>query len=192
MGLLEMLRPPCRISTVFSAWLLLLCGALPSGMAWSATATPEYQLKAVFLFNFTQFVEWPPQAFGEGSPLIIGVLGTDPFGSYLDETIRGETINGRPLAVQRYATVDQIKNCHVLFISRSEAARQEQILSSLKGRSILTVGETGGFTEQGGMIRFATVNNKVRLHIGLNAAKAASLTLSSKLLRPADVVDGEG
>lgn len=165
---------------------------LLSSLAWSATPTPEYQLKAVFLFNFTQFVEWPSQAFSEAnSPLIIGVLGTDPFGTYLDDTLRGETVNGRALAVQRYTTASEIKNCHVLFISRSELVRQAQILGSLKGKSILTVGETDNFIREGGIIRFATVDNKIRLRIGLDAAKAANLTLSSKLLRPADIETGE-
>ncbi|MGC3979627.1 MAG: YfiR family protein [Steroidobacteraceae bacterium] len=162
---------------------------LLSSYAWSATATPEYQLKAVFLFNFTQFVEWPSQAFTDANaPLVMGVLGTDPFGSYLDDTVRGETINGRPLTVQRYNSADEIKNCNILFISRSEAARLPQIFASLKGRNILTVGDTDNFNREGGIIRFATVANKIRLRIGLEAAKAANLTISSKLLRPADIV----
>lgn len=173
--------PPAR--SWWGGALLLL-----SSMAWSVT-TPEYQLKAVFLFNFTQFVEWPAQSFADAnSPLVIGVLGTDPFGSYLDETVRGETINGRPLTIQRYTTTDEIKNCHVLFISRSETARMMPILNSLKGKSILTVGDADSFSRDGGIIRFATVANKIRLRIALDAAKTANLTISSKLLRPADLV----
>lgn len=176
-------------STRRTAW----CGALLMlihSLAWS-NPTPEYQLKAIFLFNFTQFVEWPPQAFTDpASPLIIGVLGTDPFGAYLDDTVRGEVINGRPLVVRRYNSIDEIKLCHVLFISHSETERLAQTLSSLKGRSILTVGETENFIRYGGIIRFATVDNKIRLRIGLDTAKSSGLTLSSKLLRPADIVTG--
>lgn len=177
-----------KIRRNFCSSLLLL---LFSGLAWSATPTPEYQLKAIFLFNFTQFVEWPSQAFDDaGSPLVIGILGADPFGTYLDDTVRGETVNGRPLTVQRYTSADQIKTCHVLFVSAAETARQAQILSSLKGRSILTVGEVDGFINNGGIIRFATVANRIRLRIGLDNAKAVNLTISSKLLRPADIVTG--
>ena len=162
---------------------------LLSSLAWSATPTPEYQLKAVFLFNFTQFVEWPQQAFADAnSPLIIGVLGNDPFGTYLDDTVRGETVNGRPLTVQRYNAPSDIKNCHVLFISRSEAAHLTQILASLKGKSILTVSDVDNFNRDGGIIRLATIANKIRLRIALEEAKAANLTISSKLLRPADIV----
>jgi len=165
---------------------VLVC-AVPSQLL--ATVASEYQLKAVFLFNFTQFVDWPPEAFPDSSsPVVIGVLGKDPFGDYLDETVRGETVNGRPLTVQRYSRVDEIKTCHVLFVSDSEADRMAQILASLKGRSILTVGDADNFIRLGGVIGFATVANKVRLKISLDSAQAARLTISSKLLRPAEVV----
>lgn len=180
-----------------------LCGAalwavatlLVGGAAITASAqTPEYQLKAVFLFNFTQFVEWPPEAFSDSnSPIVIGILGADPFGSYLDETVRGETVNGRPLVVQRYTKIEEMDTCHVLFVSRSETARVEHILDRLRGRSILSVSEIDSFASQGGVIRFLTVSNKVRLRINLEAARLANLTISSKLLRPAEIVGaGEG
>jgi hypothetical protein len=186
---MEFLRMWRRVGVGCAACLLLLTAMLPADSAWSAQVTPEYQLKAVFLFNFTQFVEWPPQAFADtNGALVIGVLGNDPFGEYLDETVRGETVNGRPLKVQRYASVDAVGNCHVLFISRSEAAHLPEILAKLKSRSILTVGETDDFVNAGGIIRFLTVANKIRLRIGLESAQQANLTLSSKLLRPADIV----
>jgi uncharacterized protein DUF4154 len=178
-----------RLSLV---WLVLFAVLLSGGRAAPAETTPppEYQLKAVFLFNFAQFVEWPPEAFAEAqTPLVIGVLGEDPFGAYLDETVRGETVNNRSLVVHRYRGVEEIKTCHVLFISRSEAGRLEEILASLKGRHILTVSDTGGFAARGGMIRFALEENKIRLRVNLAAAKDANLTISSKLLRPAEIVE---
>jgi hypothetical protein len=148
----------------------------------------EYQIKAVFLFNFARFVDWPAKAFPDAdSPFVIGILGDDPFGSYLDETVRGERVNGHPLTVQRYRRLSEVKACQVLFISRSEADRLDQILASLRGRSILTVGDTDDFVAHGGMIRLATEKNKVRMHINLDAVKAANLAISSKLLRVAEV-----
>jgi hypothetical protein len=145
----------------------------------------------VFLFNFAQFVEWPSSAFaGASSPIVIGVLGENPFGGYLDETVRGEHVDNRPLEVQRYGKVDEIKMCHVLFISRSAATRLEEILAALKDRSILIVGEGDDFVQRGGMIRLATAQNKVRLIISLEAARAANLTISSKLLRSGEIVSG--
>jgi hypothetical protein len=161
------------------------------GLAVSVQAglSREYQVKAVFLFNFAQFVEWPSPAFPEvQTPLVIGVLGEDPFGAYLDETVRGETVNNRPLVVRRFRSVEEIDTCHVLFISRSETGRVEQIVASLKGRSILTVGDADGFAKRGVMIRLTTVDNKIRLRINLERANAANLKISSKLLRPAEVV----
>jgi hypothetical protein len=169
-----------------------VCGLLLlSGSEVLAQTAPsrEYQVKAVFLFNFAQFVEWPPAAFaGARSPLVIGILGGDPFGAYLDETVRDEKVSNRPLEIQRYQRVDEIKTCHVLFISRSEANRLEQILVSFKDRHILIVGDGDDFVQRGGMIRLATAQNKIRLIINVDAAKAANLTISSKLLRAAELV----
>jgi hypothetical protein len=172
--------------------------ATPANAVAQASASPEYQLKAVFLFNFAQFVEWPASAFaGPDTPLVIGVLGQDPFGSYLDETVRGETVNGRPFQVRRYRGVDEIGTCHILFVGRpgadrfagrEGADRLQGVLDSLRGRSILTVSDAEGFASRGGMIRFVTDRNRIRLRINLEAAQAADLTLSSKLLRPAQIV----
>jgi hypothetical protein len=167
--------------------VLLLLGG--SNLAAQTAASKEYQLKAVFLFNFAQFVEWPTNSFPDPrTPLVIGVLGEDPFGAFLDEAVRGEVVNEHPLVIERYRQVAEIKECHILFISQSEAGRLDRIFESLKGRSILTVGETESFAGRGGMIRFVIERNKIRLKINLEAAKAAGLTLSSKLLRPAEVV----
>jgi hypothetical protein len=182
-------------------WQAVVACLLLCSFAWSAptaltgtTAAREYQVKAVFLFNFTQFVEWPADAFARvNTPLVIGVLGEDPFGPYLDETVRGETANGRPLIVARYHRVQEIGDCQVLFISRSETDRLEQILASVVGKPVLTVGDFEGFVRRGGMIDLATVAGKIQLRINLEAAKAAQLTISSKLLRPAKIVPpGEG
>jgi hypothetical protein len=162
--------------------------ATPPGNT-SAQSSPEYQLKAVFLFNFAQFVEWPASAFPEpDTPLGICILGEDPFGGYLDETVRGETVANHPLTVRRYRRVDEIKGCHILFVSRQEQRHLGEVLDSLKGRSVLTVSDAERFASRGGMIRFVTDHNRIRLRINLDAARAANLTLSSKLLRPAQIV----
>ena len=163
--------------------------AVPTDTLAQSSPDPEYQLKAVFLFNFAQFVEWPASAFpGPATPLVIGVLGEDPFGPYLDETVRGEKVNDRPLVVRRYRSVEEITTCHILFISRREERRLKGILDSLRGRSVLTVSDANRFATHGGMIRFVTDHHRIRFRINLEAAKAANLTLSSKLLRPAQIV----
>jgi hypothetical protein len=172
-------------------------------IAGAVTATPrpapaqsgpvsEYQLKAVFLFNFAQFVDWPAAAFADPhAPLVIGILGDDRFGNNLDETVRGEKVNDRPLVVERYRRLDEVGTCHILFVSPSENERLDQIVAALQGRNILTVGEASDFALRGGIIQFVTEKNKIRLDINLEAAKAASLTISSKLLRPATIVASE-
>jgi YfiR/HmsC-like len=171
------------------SWLLILSLLLSVSLdrrTESAGAT-EYQLKAVFLFNFAQFVEWPTSAFpGKQTPLVIGVLGADPFGGYLDETVRGERVNNRSFLIERYRRVDEIGTCHVLFISQSEIGRIPQIVATLKDRNILTVADVEGVTRRGVIIGFVTEQNKIRLRVNLAAAKAANLTISSKLLRLAD------
>jgi hypothetical protein len=172
-------------------WLVAFALLFSSGPHLSAQpVSKEYQIKAAFLYNFSQFVDWPAGAFPNAqAPLIIGVIGEDPFGSYLDEIVRGEKVNNHPLVVQRFHRVNEIKTCHVLFVSRSEANQVEQILSSLRGREILTVGDFEGFAQRGGMIRFITENNKIRFRINVGVARAAKLTISSKLLRAAEVVN---
>jgi hypothetical protein len=167
----------------------LLAFAAAPGRAQAPPAPTEYQVKAVFLFNFSQFVDWPAAAFPDGeSPLVIGVLGNDPFGGVLDEIVRGETVNGRPLVVRRYQSIDDVETCHILFIDRSQAEQLDAVLAALKERSVLTIGDFAGFARQGGIIRFVTVGNKIRLRINLAAAQQAHLTISSKLLRPAQIV----
>ena len=148
----------------------------------------EYQLKAVFLFNFTQFVEWPPNSFSsDQAPMVIGILGTDPFGSYLEETIAGEKINGHPLLVQRYNNVEEIETCQILFINVAETNKRELIITRLKERNILTVSDAPDFLQQGGMIRFFTKQDKIKLQVNLEATKTANLVISSKLLRLVEI-----
>ncbi len=149
----------------------------------------EYQLKAVFLFNFVQFVEWPAPATPDARlPLLIGILGDDPFGPVIDETVRGERLGARPIQIRRYRQVTDIAECDILFISRSEKERVPEILSALRNRRVLTVSDGDSFANRGGMIQFITDKNRIRLRINLEAAQAAGLTISSKLLRVAEVV----
>jgi hypothetical protein len=143
----------------------------------------------VFLFNFSQFVDWPPQVFpDERSPIVLCVLGDDPFGAALDDVVHGEVVNGRALAVRRIRSVEEATDCHILFVSRSERAHLDEILRRLKGRSVLTVSDMDDFARAGGMIRFVTVDNKIRLRINVESARTAGLTISSKLLRPAHII----
>jgi hypothetical protein len=177
-----------RHGTAWLLWLAVLGSTTPGAVA-SPAPSAEYQLKAVFLFNFAQFVEWPAPAFREpAAPLVIGVLGDDPFGAYLDDLVRGEKIGNRPLRVRRYKPGEDFTECHIIFVCRSEIKELDKILGRLKGRSLLTVSDADTFTRQGGMVRFAMENGKVRLRINIEAAKASDLTISSKILRPGTII----
>lgn len=169
-----------------SAGLALLMAGPAAAQARRASVS---EVQAVFLFNFAQFVDWPADAFADSqAPLVIGILGKDPFGSLLDQTVRGETVRGRSFRIDRYRRVDEVKDCHILFISRSESARLNDILAAFKGRPILTVSNADSFDRPGGIIRFILDASRIRLSIDLEAAQAARLTFSSKLLRAAEIV----
>jgi hypothetical protein len=174
-----------------SQWLVTLAAVLlfaEVGLAADSPTSREYQLKAVFLFNFTHFVNWPPTAFPDShAPFVIGIIGNNPFGSYLDDTVRGEKVDGRPIVIQRYRRPEEIEICQVLFISRSQARELPTILARLNRRGVLTVAEFEGFATRGGMIRFLTDDNKVRFRINLAAAKNVHLTIDSSLLRAAEI-----
>ena len=149
---------------------------------------PEYQVKALFLFNFARFVSWPsPQP--SDTPFVIGIVGDDPFNSYLDETVRGEKVNNRLLTIQRIRRRREPRNCNILFISQSERDRAAQIVANLKGRSVLTVSDIDGFANLGGMIELFTEKNQIRMRINLEAVRAANLKVSAKLLQVAEVKD---
>jgi hypothetical protein len=173
-----------RAGCLLAAGLFWL--GLPSAFAQSSPR--EYQVKAVFLFNFTQFVEWPVTAFpAPDTPLVIGIVGDDPFGPFLEEAIRDEKAGEHPLQIRRFQTPEQA-DCHILFISRSETGRLQPLLDALAGKNILTVSDADNAARRGVMIRFANENNRIRLRINLDAAKRAGLTISSKLLRSAEIV----
>jgi hypothetical protein len=172
------------------ALLVLLAMLLAGRPSWCAQTaiSKEYQIKAVCLYNFAQFVAWPPKVFtSPDQPFLIGILGDDPFGTFLDDTVKGENVDGHPLVIRRYSSIEDVDDCQILFVSSSESGQLGAILSALKGKSILTVGDKEDIIRGGGMVRFFVENNKLRLKINPEAAKDAGLTISSKLLRLAQI-----
>jgi len=175
-----------------SRWLVAAVAAalIPAGAQDSSPAGLEYQIKATFLLTIAKFVDWPPDKLDPSSPILVGIYGKDPFGITLDQTLRGKSVAGRPLTVQRLRGLDQAGPCHILFISAAERKRLGQILNTLGDGSVLTVGEMANFAEQGGMVNFVTKDNSVSLEINPSAAERANIKISSKLLRLARVVEG--
>lgn len=171
-----------RTAVCWLIWFMLLPGG---GMNLSAqtTASREYQIKAAFLLNFIQFVEWPPTVFTNADePFCIGVLGENPFGTALEETVQGEAINGHKIIVRHAQRTSELEDCQMIFISKSEKARLGEILADLDSRPVLTVSELDGFAQSGGDINFYLEDKKVRFEINPAAAQVEGLKVSSQLL----------
>lgn len=156
-----------------------------------AAAQPnlEYEVKAAFLLNFTKFIEWPPNAFAAAdSPFSICILGKDPFGRALDDTVKGEAVNGRKLLVRRLTAAPAPQSCQIAFIDTTEKALAKDVTAI--GPGVLTVSDGDRFIDDGGMIAFVLDNRRVRFDINQSAAQAAGLKLSSRLLSVARSVKG--
>ena len=157
----------------------------------AATASREYLLKAAFLFNFAKFTTWPIAAFSDPhSPLHLCILGEDPFGAAM-EAIEGKSIKQRPLAVIRIAQVSDAERCHILFLCPSEKERLRTILDNLRERPILTISDIPNFAQAGGTINLKTVEDRIRFDINVDAANAADLKISSKLLRLGNIITAD-
>jgi hypothetical protein len=179
---------PENTMKLLSAAILLLLTSLSS---WGQSAVPqiEYQFKAVFLFNFAQFVKWPETAFTSAdAPIVIGIVGDDPFGQVLDETLRDEVVHNRKFIVKRFAASDELRGSNILFISSSEKDRIPAILAGLRGTPVLTVSEVDEFCQNGGIINFYLQDNKVKFEVNPDAAERGGLKFSSKMLNLARIV----
>jgi hypothetical protein len=169
------------------ALVLLFAGIL------LATSRPsEYEVKAVYLLNFGRFVTWPVQQ--ETLPpdtFPICVLGQDPFGQALDNTLSGEKLGGISVAARRIQKPQDALRCRILFISRSERPHLGAILDVLENRPVLTVSDAPDFVQRGGMIQFVQQGDRIRFSVNLDSARNAGLTFSSQLLKVASAVHGK-
>jgi hypothetical protein len=166
--------------------VLVLC-PMPGTATESSLKATEYELKAAFLFNFARFAEWP-QPSTRDDALVLGVLGEDPFGPVLDETIRGKTVGGRSLTARRISRLADCSGCDLVFVASSERARVSQVLRTISGPGVLTVGETEQFAERGGVIELAVESGRIRLIINTDAAARSGVRISAKLLSMASIV----
>lgn len=180
-------HPRLRTAAV---WIVLLAVFGMTCAATAAQVSKEYQIKAVCVWRLAQFVTWPDQAFeSDQSPIVIGVLGENPFGDALEIAVDDETAHGRKLLVRSYGNLSEIGPCHILFVSRSKMGQIKEILGRLAGHSILTVADFPDFAaSHGGMVCLLTHQNKVKLQINVRAVNSAGLRLDSRLLRSADII----
>ncbi len=170
-------------------WALGLVVLLLGRMRAQSPTAGEYQVKAAFLFNFAKFVEWPSSSLPDPSaPLRICILGRDPFGDELRNITKEKTVSGRKLQIDQLVDLQQARTCQIVFIASSEKAQLKEILKGLQGANALTVGDTNGFLEQGGMINFVLENDRVQFEVNCKAAEKSGLKISSKLLNVAKFV----
>ena len=164
-------------------------------LAWPPTAQSqsddeaEYRVKLAFLYHFAQFIQWPPEAFhDQAAPLTLCVAGQNPFRGEIGQELRGREVNGHPIEIKKLRPNDDPKACHMVFVPASERKQTEKLLAALKGSSTLTVGETQGFADLGGIINLTLDQNKLRFEVNLDAATQTQLKISSKLLALAKIV----
>ncbi|MEP7320581.1 MAG: YfiR family protein [Saprospiraceae bacterium] len=161
---------------------------MSGGLRAQPTVPPEFRVKAVFVYNFTQFIDWPKDAFEfDEEPLIIGVLGDNPFGTNLEEAVKGERVGTHPIQVRYFKDIADLSKCHILYINLNQPDAVKRAINSLAGHSTLTIQDMEEFPQWGGMIRFFINESKINLVINTTAAKAAKLRISSKLLKVAKI-----
>ena len=185
-------RLPPVVWTRIAIFFLLACLQMAApAKARAQVGGSEYHVKAAYLFNFLKFVEYPEDTFSDPlAPIVIGVVGDDLLGAALTQVVTGKTVQGRDIVVRNYRDTESLRTAHIVFISSFKRKKLPQILSSLQGSSVLTVADTDGFLEAGGMIQLFAEQNQVRFAINLEAATRARLKMSSKLLSVAKVVEG--
>lgn len=189
---LEVCRAPRAWRRMLVGFALCWLAVLWLGFCWAGSssnedrpARTEYEVKAAFLLKLPNFVNWPTNAFSSvDAPLVVGILGKDPFGKVIDELARAARLRGRPVMVCRLRTVKEAidKNCHVLFVASSEKDAVEEIVAGIGDRPILTAGDAPGLTTHGIMINFVVTNKTVKFEINEKRAREAGLRISSQLL----------
>jgi hypothetical protein len=189
----------CSLTVLRYALALLVCALVFTPFCERSVAAQdgdntinrEYPLKALYLYNFGSYIEWPRNAFAdERAPFTIGVLGPSPLIESLQQIAVSKTIGGRKIQVSRFENVNQIGSCQMLFVPASiPLANQRLAIAAVKGRPVLLVGETPGFAKDGGGMNFFVQANKIRFEVNLDATKEQQLKVSSKLLAIAKIVD---
>ena len=173
--------------------LLALATTLAVKSSVFAADYSEHEIKAAYLYKFSEYVEWPKEVFpDDNAPFTIGILGTDPFGSVIDDAVKEKKAQGRSILIKRATAPKELTECQMVFVGPSEDSQMKESLSAFEGRGVLTVGESGEFMQQGGMIRFVLVENNVRFEINVDSAHKAGLKISSQLLKLAKTVHAEG
>jgi hypothetical protein len=161
--------------------------------AGAQIAADEYKVEAAFVFHFVQLVDWPSNALNvRGESFNVCLLDDEPHRQELQSTLEGKLIGSRTMHVRLLDKSQSAENCGILFVSRNEGRRQAELLRTLRGLPVLTVGDAESFLRDGGMIRFHLQLDKIRFDINAGAAESCHLKISSRLLLLATSVEQSG
>ncbi|MBU1172770.1 MAG: YfiR family protein [Proteobacteria bacterium] len=178
----------CHTYSVVSLLIFIVLG-MPLA-AFSLESSSENDIKAAYLYNFAKFVEWPKTAFGSVlSPVNVCVFGDDSLSDVLD-SLENKTVAGRPMVIRHDGNLSAVEGCHILYICESEKKNLKKILADFGKKPVLTVSSVDNFAEQGGMIGFVRKGNNIRFEVNLDAVRLTGLSISSRLLKLAIIVDG--
>jgi hypothetical protein len=184
------IKPRC--ASLYLSLLAAICFFLgPDNSTAQQSRPTEFQVKAAYLFNFGKFVRWPDTRSGADT-LEICVLGRNPFGRVLDDTVKGETIGARKVVSRILPDIQDAAGCNILFVSPSEEDHLTKILSTAKQMGALTVSDIPRFVERGGMIEFVVQDERIRFAVNAVPVEEAGLTVSSELLKVATKVVRKG
>jgi len=173
--------------------VMMMLGQASYAWAQDSEASSEYLIKAGYIYNFAKLVEWPAIAFAQpDSPIVIGIVGNDPFGPIIDKVLEGKKVNGHPFLIKRLKPTADVKECQILFIGSSLGSHVADTIRLTRGTPILTISEIPGFADRGGIINLTLEQNKVRFEVNVDAAKEADLNISSRLLVLAKVIQQSG
>ena len=177
-----------RVTRIVTAIVLMLSGW--SNSARAATSPTEYELKAAYLVNFARFVKWPAQKLSTSdTPFVIGVVGDDSFASAIDSAVHGTKVYEHRVVARRVSGGEELRRCHLLFVSRTGDGRMPALIADLRDQPILTVGESDKFISLGGMINFTTISDTIHFEINRAAAEKTGLKVDSRLLSLAKIAD---
>ena len=181
------LKTPRGFSRRVKALLAAACFAVAASCP--AFAQSADGIKAAFVYNFAKFAEWPAGAFaGDSAPLTVGFIGADALADGFEKNVTGKNANGRDFAVKKLSGVAGVGSCQIVFVG--DASQAAAVIAAAKGKPVLTVGDSDGFTTAGGMITFVDNGGKVGFDLDLNVVNAAGLKLDSKLQHIARNVKG--
>lgn len=166
----------------------VLTAAVSTGAHAAAQPVSAAQLKAAYLFNFVQFVEWPVHEPPAGAPFVLCVVNDDAVVNALEQTIKGRTAGGRSLAVRRLGAGAPLPACHVAYFAAADQKQLAKVIGTLSGRLVLTVSDVPGFAQLGGMVELYREDARMRIAVNVDALQRAGVRLSSRVLQIATIV----